>query len=126
MKYLTSLVVLVALGGSLSAQQWMVPVDSANNSILTNPHVQFEASEAIEDMYDFKFERAKRGFIALKKQYGWHPLPYFLQGLNYWWQIVPNIYDESYDEEFIAETDTALLLAERLYEQVNEIEGAFF
>ena len=79
------------------AQQWMVPVDSANKSILTNPHIQFEATEAIDDMYNFNFERAKNGFNALKKQYGWHPLPYFLQGMNNWWQIIPHIPNETYD-----------------------------
>lgn len=108
------------------AQQWMVPVDSANKSILTNPHVQFEATEAIDDMYNFNFSRAHNGFNALKKQYGWHPLPYFLQGLNYFWQIIPNTNDKSYDEAFIATMDTALVLSERLYEKVNKVEGAFF
>lgn len=104
----------------------MVPIDSANNSILTNPHVQFEATEAIDDMYNFNFERARSGFNALKKQYGWHPLPYFLKGLSYWWQIIPNINDKQYDELFLATMDTSLVLAERLYEDVNPIEGAFF
>ncbi|MDW3194054.1 MAG: tetratricopeptide repeat protein [Cytophagales bacterium] len=108
------------------AQQWMVPVDSANKSILTNPHIQFEATEAIDDMYNFNFERAKNGFNALKKQYGWHPLPYFLQGMNNWWQIIPHIPNETYDEAFYAEMDTALILSKRLYEEVNEVEGAFF
>ena len=126
MKFLFCSLLVVLLATKVKGQQWMVPVDSANQSILTNPHVQFESSEAIEDMYDFNFERAKRGFITLKKQYGWHPLPYFLSGLNYWWQIVPNIYNEDYDDDFIAEMDTALVLAERLYKKVNEVEGAFF
>ena len=107
-------------------QQWMVPVDSANNSILTNPHIQFEATEAIDDMYNFNFSRARSGFNALKKQYGWHPLPYFLLGLNYWWQIIPNISNTAYDDDFLTTMDTALVLSERLYEEVNEIEGAFF
>jgi len=111
---------------SLVAQQWMVPIDSANNSILTNAHVQFEATEAIDDMYNFNFSRARSGFNALKKQYGWHPLPYFLKGLSYWWQIIPNINDKQYDQLFLANMDTSLVLAERLYEEVNKIEGAFF
>lgn len=127
-KFLLQVVLILSVAGSfsVSAQQWMVPVDSANKSILTNPHVQFEATEAIDDMYNFNFERAKNGFNSLKKQYGWHPLPYFLQGMNYWWQIIPYIPNEEYDEAFYAEMDTALLLSERLLEEVNEVEGAFF
>ncbi len=120
------LVLALLMSFELSAQQWMVPVDSANKSILTNPHVQFEATEAVDDMYNFNFERAKNGFNALKKQYGWHPLPYFLQGMNNWWQIIPHIPNEAYDEAFYAEMDTALILSRRLYEEVNEVEGAFF
>ncbi len=130
LKHLTSKFTLVGLLSVLclqvEAQQWMVPIDSANNSILTNPHVQFEATEAIDDMYNFNFKRARAGFNALKIQYGWHPLPYFLKGLSYMWQIIPNIQDEQYDEVFLATMDTALVLSERLYEEVNEIEGAFF
>lgn len=121
-----ALMIPVLMSVRSHAQQWMVPVDSANKSILTNPHVQFEATEAIDDMYNFNFERAKNGFNALKKQYGWHPLPYFLQGMNNWWQIIPHIPNESYDEAFYAEMDTALILSRRLYEEVNEVEGAFF
>ncbi len=122
-----AIVMLLFFGSnSTSAQQWMVPIDSVNNSILTNPHVQFEATEAVDDMYNFNFQRARAGFNALKIQYGWHPLPYFLKGLSYWWQIIPNIEDDRYDEQFLATMDTALVLSERLYKEVNEIEGAFF
>lgn len=125
--HVTGLSLLILISGWTSlAQQWMVPIDSANKSILTNPHIQFEATEAIDDMYNFNFERAHNGFNALKKQYGWHPLPYFLQGMNYWWQIIPHIPNETYDEAFYATMDTALILSERLYEEVNEVEGAFF
>lgn len=128
-RFLQSLAFLWLITGSalaLRAQQWMVPIDSANKSILTNPHIQFEATEAIDDMYNFNFTRAHKGFNVLKKQYGWHPLPYFLQGMNYWWQILPHIPNETYDEAFYATMDTALLLSERLYNEVNEVEGAFF
>ena len=126
MKLALPLVIFMIANINAGAQQWMVAVDSANKSILTNAHVQFEANEAIDDMYNFNFSRARSGFNTLKKQYGWHPLPYFLDGLNYWWQIVPNFSEEKYDAPFSASMDTAILLAKRLYNEINQVEGAFF
>ncbi|MBV6645158.1 MAG: tol-pal system protein YbgF [Cyclobacteriaceae bacterium] len=111
---------------ALGQNEYAGPVDSTSNILLMNRYVQLEATEAINDMYNFQFDRAKRQFQYLKKQYGWHPLPYFLLGLNYWWQILPNLNNKSYDETFLAYMDTSLVLSERLYDEVNEIEGAFF
>ena len=111
----------------VSAQEWTGPVDSASDLLLKNRYVQIEATQAMHDMYNFNFDRAERQYNYLKKQYGWHPLPYFLLGLNKWWQLMPYGENETeWDEPFLAYMDTAEVLAKRLYEEVNEIEGAFF
>ncbi len=102
-----------------------VPLDS-NYSLLSNPFVQMEATQAINDMYNFRFAQSMAHFRYLKMEYGWHPLPYFLMGLNYWWRILPNFNNEEYDAVFYAYMDTSLVLAKRLYEDHNKIEGAFF
>ena len=102
-----------------------VPIDS-NYSLLSNPFIQLEATQAINDMYNFRFERSMSHFRYLKNQYGWHPLPYFLMGLNYWWRILPNFDNKQYDETFLAYMDTSMLLAERMYGELNQVEGAFF
>lgn len=108
-----------------SAQVAPTKVDSTF-SLLNNPFVQMEATQAINDMYNFRFERSMSHFKYLKNQYGWHPLPYFLMGLNYWWRILPNFDNTQYDETFYAYMDTALVLSERMYNELNEVEGAFF
>lgn len=102
-----------------------IPIDE-DYSLLDNPYIQLEATQAINDMYDFKFERSMSHFNYLRKQYGWHPLPYFLMGLNYFWRILPDFNNESYDEKFLAYMDTSMMLSERLYEKLNKVEGAFF
>ncbi|MDA0195252.1 MAG: tol-pal system protein YbgF [Bacteroidetes bacterium] len=94
--------------------------------LLLNLQVQIEATQALNDMYNYKFDRAEMQFRWLKQKYGWHPLPYFLLGLSQWWKMVPNIDNTEYDAEFMAYMDTSLVLSERLYEENNEIEGAFF
>lgn len=85
-----------------------------------------EATQAINDMYNFRFERSMSHFNYLRKQYGWHPLPYFLMGLNYFWRILPNFDNTQYDDTFLAYMDTSLVLAKRMYEDLNKVEGAFF
>lgn len=100
--------------------------DSAKYSLLINPFIQIESTEAINSMYNFEFKKAQSHFNYLQKQYPWHPLPYLLKGLNYWWQIVPNYDDTQYDDAFLAYMDTTKVLAENIQENFNEIEGAFF
>ncbi len=116
---------VLMIGFSANAQMTQVPIDSSY-SLLNNPYIQLEATQAINDMYNFRFERSMSHFRYIRNQYGWHPLPYFLMGLNYWWRIMPNFNEEKYDEEFFAYMDTSLMLSERLYQDLNTVEGAFF
>lgn len=102
------------------------PKDSLDYNLLQNPFIQIEATEAINSMYNFEFEKSNSHFNYLKKQYPWHPLPYLLTSLNYWWRIVPNYENEEWDTEFLAYIDTTQVLAKNLYKDHNEIEGAFF
>ena len=128
MKKYTLVIVLIGLFSYSQAQKKgipAVPIDSTY-SLLSNPFVQMEATQAINDMYNFKFERSMSHFRYLQNEYGWHPLPYFLMGLNYFWRILPNFNNEQYDETFYAYMDTSLVLAERLYKDYNKVEGAFF
>ena len=100
--------------------------DSTRYSLLINPFIQIESTEAINSMYNFEFTKAHNHFNYLQKQYPWHPLPYLLKGLNYWWQIVPNYNNTDWDEDFLAYMDTTKVLAEQVRDNYNEIEGAFF
>ena len=102
------------------------PKDSLDYDLLKNPFIQIEASEAINSMYNFEFKKSNSHFNYLKKKYPWHPLPYLLTGLNYWWRIVPNYQNKQWDKQFIAYMDTTKILAKKLRKHHNEIEGAFF
>ncbi|MFY0607984.1 MAG: tol-pal system protein YbgF [Cyclobacteriaceae bacterium] len=120
------LVILILTIGFAELKAQVVPARlDSNYSLLSNPFVQMEATQAINDMYNFEFERSMSHFRYLRNQYAWHPLPYFLMGLNYWWRILPNFKNEEYDATFYAYMDTSRVLAERLYEDYDKIEGAF-
>jgi len=95
--------------------------------LLLDMTMQVETTQAVNDMYNFKFAKAEQQFRWIKQKYAWHPLPYFLLGLSQWWKIVPNIDNTEYDEKFIHYMDTAVMLAERMYERNEEDpEAAFF
>lgn len=96
--------------------------------LLNDITVQVQCSQALNDLYNFKFDKAEENFRSLKRQYRWHPLPYFLMGLIEWWKIMPNTKDTSHDKQFLAYMDSTINIAENLYDNYPEykIEGAFF
>ncbi len=109
------------------AQRWSGELDQSSDILLKNRYVEIEAAEAMYNMYNMNFDQAERQFNYLKKQYGWHPLPDFLLGLCYWWRMVPEGEMESkWDQLFLTQMDSAQVKAHRLYDEVNQVEGAFF
>ena len=96
--------------------------------LLADKQIQLECTQALNDLYNFKFERAEGEFQDLKVRYGWHPLPYFLMGLSDWWKIMPNTKNTAYDESFLAYMDTTIQVAGRLYKEfpAYKAEAAFF
>jgi len=101
--------------------------ENKDSLLIADMNVQMDANQAINLMYNFKFREAKRQFNWFKQYYPEHPLPYFLMGLNEWWQIMPNLDIESHDEPFFAYMDTSIMKAKELYDvEKLKIEGAFF
>lgn len=116
------LIVLFTTGLSLVCKG-----QEATKMLLNDMTVQIEATQAVNDMYNFKFEKAERQFRWLKQKYPTHPLPYFLMGLCEWWKIMPNMDVEKYDANFLAYMDTVIALAERMHEENEDnVEAAFF
>ena len=96
--------------------------------LLLNKDIQYELEGAVDNMYNFKYERAEKQFKSLGRRYPNHPLPYFLMGLSQWWKIVPtNIETRQYDRQFFAYMDTTIQIAEAMYEKDEKnYEAAFF
>src|SRR5688572_9459226 len=105
------------------------PIKKDTTIILLNDlGVQLECTQALNDLYNFKFTEAEKQFQYLRKKYVWHPLPYFLMGLIEWWKIMPNTKDKSHDDIFVAYMDSTILIAENLYKKYPEykVEASFF
>jgi hypothetical protein len=95
--------------------------------LLSDNTVRLLSTDAVNHMYNFKFDQAEKEFIEFKKMYSTHPLPYFLLGLNEWWKIMPNIDNKKYDDKFLAYMDTAIYWSEKLIEDnENNVEANFF
>jgi tetratricopeptide (TPR) repeat protein len=96
--------------------------------LISDLRVQLESTSGLNDMYNFKFDKAEQQFRSLMKRYGWHPLPYFLLGLNEWWKIMPDTRTTKYDDRFMAYMDTTIAVAKNLRENFKDykLEAAFF
>jgi hypothetical protein len=115
---------LIAFNYSASAQAKKDTTIILINSIT----IQLEATDALNDLYNFKFEKAEQQFRWFKQKYPWHPLPYFLLGLSEWWKIMPNARETKYDDRFLAYMDSSITVAEHLFKKNPEyrIESSFF
>ena len=124
MKSLLSILIAISAISCYGQKQDTV----AQKILLQDPYIQFDATQALHDLYDFKFSEAEKQFRWIKQKYPWHPLPYFLLGLSEWWKIMPQISNTQYDERFLAYMDTSIVAAEKLYDDNPEykVEGAFF
>jgi hypothetical protein len=122
-----SLLTLLA-GGTLGYAQPVGQKKDTTIILISDVRVQIETTQAVNDLYNFKFEKAETQFGWFKQKYRWHPLPYFLLGLSEWWKIMPNTKDTSHDDRFLAYMDSTILVAENLHKKYPEykIEAAFF
>jgi tetratricopeptide (TPR) repeat protein len=114
----------------MASAQWVGDVQQATEKeelLLLDMNLQIEATQALNDMYNFKFAKAEQQFRWIKQKYPTHPLPYFLMGLSQWWKIMPNIENDRYDAPFMAYMDSTIFLAERM-QAINprNAEASFF
>ncbi|MEM8568947.1 MAG: tol-pal system protein YbgF, partial [Bacteroidota bacterium] len=95
--------------------------------LIADMQLQIEINQSMNDLYNFKFDKAEQQFRWLKQKYTWHPLPYFLEGLSEWWKIMPNMDNRSHDEKFMAHMDTVIMISEKLFEKErHKVEASFF
>jgi hypothetical protein len=94
--------------------------------LLMNRAVQIESTNAVNNMYNFKFDEAAREFKWLKVKYPEHPLGDFLLGLNEWWKIIPDTKNASFDDQCHEYMDEAIDKAEDLLDENSKNKEASF
>lgn len=98
-------------------------------SLLTDMDVQIDMTDAVNNMYNFKFAKCDSAFKVLRDKYPRHPISYFLLGLGYFWRMQPNSDDTQYDDILMAYMDSSIKYAEPMTKSKSEVvsvEGAFF
>ena len=111
-------VVLLLGSGSVRAQ--------SADSIFDDPSVQIDVGEGLDDLYNMKFEAAARRFDRIARRYPEHPAGPFLQALNLWWEILPDLSNESRDDAFFAAMEEVIERSDRLLKQDPEAFDAMF
>jgi len=123
-RFMRSFFLVVLFSSNLSATKQSK--DSVR-ILLSNVQIQIEATQAINDMYNFKFQDAERQFRWIRQRHPEHPLPYYLLGLSQWWKILPNLDETQYDDEFLSYMNLAIEKAEILHENPEtQLEASFF
>ena len=102
-----------------TARAQTVPENSGISEpmLLTDTKVQIEATDAVNALYNFKFEVADVQFRWMQLKHPGHPMPYFLQGLSEWWKIMTNPDGTKYDESFLNFMDSSIYYAEAMFKR---------
>ncbi len=97
-------------------------------NLLKNHFIQLYATDAMNDMYNFSFDKAEKKYAWLIEKYPKHPLPYFLLGLNESWKMMPNPDDTQYDEKALAYFEQAIEYAYIIQkkDKTQDYQGSFF
>jgi hypothetical protein len=119
---------VVSIFSAMDTSAQVQPRKDTTIILISNLQIQIETTQALDDLYNFKFDKAEMQFQWLKQKYAWHPLPYFLIGLGEWWKIMPDTRNTAHDERFLAYMDSSIMLADNLHKKHPEyrIEAAFF
>lgn len=121
------LILLFTTFGVIQVKAQTQEADTSQIILISDMQLQIDIGGSMNDLYNFKFDKAEQQFRWLKQKYGYHPLPYFLLGLSEWWKIMPNMKNKAHDKKFYAYMDTVIAISERLYEiPRHEIEASFF
>ena len=95
--------------------------------LLSNIDLQIEVTDAVNQMYNFKFSEAEEKFDEIKKRYPDHPLGYFLLGMSNYWQMVPYDHNEDAMVRFHFYIDSAIINANKNYKlSGGNAESSFF
>jgi len=98
--------------------------------LLTNDAIQLESTDALNAMYNFKFDEAEAKFREFQERYPEHPMPYFLLALSNWWKMMPDLENEKFTERYVNDffkyTDLAIEKGEKAFKEDKENEEVAF
>lgn len=129
--FIVTLIIALKGASNLSAQEYISGPWTKDNMLLLDPTLEIEATDAVNAMYNFKFEEAEYKFKEFQERWPDHPLPDFLFALTYWWRMMPNLESEAwctqYQSYFLKYIDLSIDKSKSLYKaDKDNPEAAFF
>lgn len=110
---LCSVVLLLLLSTVVQVQQ---AAAQGTSSILSDPELHADATQALNDLYNMRFARAQAATARIKVRYPDHPVGPFLDGLILWWRILPSLTvdDPSHDRAFMRHMEETIDRSEQI------------
>ena len=105
---------------------WSRPI---SGSILSDASLLVQADEALDHLYNMRYQKADSIFDRIESRYPTHPIGPFLKSLTLWWQILPTLTvgDTSFDRPFLAAMDKVIERSDRLIKKKEyAFDAAFF
>ena len=96
-------------------------------SILDDPFVREQGKRGLDSLYNMAFDDAEAIFDRIAARYPDHPVGPFLNGLNVWWRILPDLENTAHDDVFYRHMQATVDRADALLRQnENHFDAPFF
>ena len=94
---------------------------------LNDPALESRIHKGIGHVYNLSFDSARTEFQQVVRSMPDHPAGYFCLAMAQWWQIVIDVDNDSYDEQFISLLDNVMdICNKRLEKDENDLTALFF
>ncbi len=101
-----------------------VGVEAQLPELIKNQSFRQDAQAAVDSLYNFNPAGAEQKLANWQEKYPSHPLWRLMDGMEFWWQLLSDLYDHSRDEQFFNMMKEADYMASKLlYEQPGHADA---
>jgi len=94
---------------------------------MDDPFVRQTGEHGLDLLYNMHLAEADAAFNRIETRYPEHPIGPFLHSLIIWWQILPDLQDESHDKDFYAAMKEVIKRSNGLLKKdKNDFDAMFF
>lgn len=123
-----SVVLLSTVMSPVQAQDFEnAPAVNQEHSILDDPFVREQGKHGLDSLYNMAFDEAEARFDRIEARYPDHPVGPFLNGLNVWWRILPDLENTAHDDDFYRYMQATVDRADALLDETpDHFDATFF
>lgn len=103
------------------------PAPETGTSILDDSFVREQGKRGLDSLYNMAFDDAEAIFDRIEARHPDHPVGPFLNGLNVWWRILPDLENTAHDDDFYRHMEATVSRADALLaEDSDHFDATFF